>query len=44
MKGIIRDAKAHYGLDKIVYRTKEGERIWARMVLMMNLETALKRW
>ena len=45
MEGIIGHVKVHYGLDKIGYRTQEGERIWARMGLMaMNLDTALKRW
>jgi len=44
MEGIIGHAKTHYGLDRIGYRTKEGERIWVRLALMMmNLDTALKR-
>ncbi len=45
MEGIIGHAKTHYGLDRIGYRTKEGERIWVRLgLMMMNLDTALKRW
>ena len=45
MEGIIGHGKVHYGLDRIGYRTKEGEKIWARMgLLMMNLDTAVKRW
>ena len=44
MEGIIGHAKVHYGLDRIGYKTKEGERIWARLsLLMMNLDTAVKR-
>lgn len=44
MEGIIGHAKNHFGLDKIRYRTQDGELIWTMLALMgMNLSTALKR-
>src|SRR3989338_2451343 len=44
MEGIIGNAKEHYGLDRILYRIKDGEEIWTRLSLVaMNLTTAAKR-
>lgn len=44
MEGIIGHGKNHFGLDRILYRVRDGEEMWIQMgLLAMNLSTALKR-
>ena len=44
IEGAFGCAKEHYGLDRILYRGKEGGETWVRLgFLGMNLMTAMRR-